>query len=132
LSSGFSIGYKQIEVLTVNFLAMSSFYPNQIVCLACRDAKLYSEVIQVIVDRSSIWARPLLLVIGEMEESLDVRDGSDIILPIELFRPALDTEVMPIFSRIVKNNTSPPSPHYLQNFVRRVCADYPEYFHKRS
>ncbi|MEG3438764.1 hypothetical protein V0288_16675 [Pannus brasiliensis CCIBt3594] len=111
---------------------MSSFYPNQIVCLSCQDSALYAEVIQVIADRASIWARPLLLISGDNGDSIDVRDGSDLILPIDLFRPALDTEVLPIFSRVIKNNPSPPPPHYLQNFVRQVCKNYPEYFQKTS
>jgi hypothetical protein len=107
---------------------MSSFSPHQIVCLSCLDSKLYAEVIQIIVDRSSIWVRPLLFLSGENEDPIDTRDGSDIILPIALFRPALDTEVLPIFSQIVKNNPSPPSPHHLQNFIRQICQAYPEYF----
>jgi hypothetical protein len=98
--------------------------------MSCGGNTLYAEVIQVIPDRPSLWARPLLLSFGENGDSINVRDGSDLILPIDLFRPALDTEVVPIFSRFIKNNPSPPSPHYLQNFVTQVCQNYPEYFQK--
>lgn len=76
---------------------MSPFYPNQIVCLPCQNHFLYSEVIQVIPERQSLWVRPLWLVFGNNLSSIDVHGSSDLILPIDLFRLALDTEVIPFF-----------------------------------
>jgi hypothetical protein len=107
---------------------MSSFYPNQIVCLSCQDNALYSEVIQVIPDRSSLWVRPLFFVLEGNDDSIDARDSSDLILPIELFRPALDTEVIPIFSQLIQENYSNKSRPCLQYFVQQVWQNNPSFF----
>jgi hypothetical protein len=49
---------------------------------------------------------------------------------MELFRPALDTEVLPLFAQIIKNNAANPAPNHLQDFVSKICQNYPEYFRK--
>jgi hypothetical protein len=90
---------------------MTLFTPNQIVSLSCQNISLYGEVIQVISTRSSLWVRPLWLILAN-----------------NLFRPALDTEVIPLFSKIIKNPS--PSTDYLQDFVRKICHNYPVYFQK--
>jgi hypothetical protein len=107
---------------------MTLFTPNQIVSLSCQNISLYGEVIQVISTRSSLWVRPLWLILANNLDIIDVREGSDLILPIDLFRPALDTEVIPLFSKIIKNPS--PSTDYLQDFVRKICHNYPVYFQK--
>lgn len=88
---------------------MEQIYPGQIVCLNHQNYALYSEVIQVISQRDSCWVRPLLLVINfeETQEIYDVRCVSDLIFPLRLFRPALDTEVIPLLSELSKNDLSP-------------------------
>jgi hypothetical protein len=39
-----------------------SFQPHQIVYLACDQSRLYTEVIEILVDRQLAWVRPLVLV----------------------------------------------------------------------
>jgi hypothetical protein len=109
---------------------MSGFTPNQIVSLSCGDRTLYGEVIQVIESRSSLWVRPFWLIIADNSETIDVRESSDLILPMNLFSPALDTEVLPLFSQVIKNNYSHTFSYPLQDFVEQICQDNPEYFQK--
>lgn len=107
---------------------MNRWTPNQIVCICCRDSNLYGEIIQVISDRAALWVRPLWLQLGDNRDTIDVRGGADVILPMELFRPALDTEILPFLSQIIKTNADTPAPHHLQNFVSNICQNYPEHF----
>ncbi|HEY9735553.1 MAG TPA: hypothetical protein V6D06_04695 [Trichocoleus sp.] len=94
---------------------MSTFQPHQIVYLEKGRSRLYAEAIQIVADRALCWARPLALV----EQTLDVApsethgqplalafseagevyplvDGPDILWPLEHFKPALDTDVLPL------------------------------------
>lgn len=88
---------------------MEQFYPSQIVCLEHQNYSLYSEVIQVILQRDSCWVRPLLLVFhsDDVQDIFDVRCVSDLIFPFSFFRPALDTEVIPLLSHLSKLDLSP-------------------------
>ncbi|PSF36832.1 hypothetical protein C7H19_12765 [Aphanothece hegewaldii CCALA 016] len=90
---------------------MEQFYPCQIVCLEHQNYLLYSEVIQVILQRESCWVRPLLLVFhldqDDSQDVFDVRCVSDLIFPFNFFRPALDTEVIPLLSQLSKLDLSP-------------------------
>ena len=82
----------------------TDFQPRQIVCLEHEGTCLYAEVIQVVVSRQLCWARPLVLSLTfdcSSEQSLsliDLRSEADLIWPITLFRPALDTEVIPLLA----------------------------------
>ena len=107
---------------------MNTFTPHQIVSLFCKNRTLYGEVIQVIESRSALWVRPLWLIVSDSFETIDVREGSDLILPMDLFKPALDTEVLPLFSQVIKDNYITNISYPLQEFVRKVCQNYPEYF----
>ncbi|TRV12710.1 MAG: hypothetical protein EWV41_03590 [Microcystis wesenbergii Mw_MB_S_20031200_S109] len=109
---------------------MNRFKSNQIVSLSCQNSQLYGEVIQVIESRSALWVRPLWLIVSDNFETIDVREGSDLILPMDLFKPALDTEVLPLFSQVVKDNYITNISYPLQEFVQKVCQNYPEYFQK--
>jgi hypothetical protein len=102
---------------------MNTFTPHQIVSLFCKNRTLYGEVIQVIESRSALWLRPLWLIVADNFETIDVREGSDLILPMDLFNPALDTEV-------IKDNYIANISYPLQEFVQQVCQSYPEYFQK--
>ncbi|MFN7254694.1 MAG: hypothetical protein ACK5U2_06055, partial [Microcystis sp.] len=95
-----------------------------------QNSQLYGEVIQVIESRSALWVRPLWLIVADNFETSDVRKGSDLILPTDLFKPALDTEVLPLFSQVIKDNYIANISYPLQEFVQKVCQSYPEYFQK--
>jgi hypothetical protein len=66
-------------------------------------SRLYVELIQVVVSRQLCWVRPLLLVDFDEEPPsvADLRDASDLLWSINLFQPALDTEVITFFSPIL-------------------------------
>ncbi|WP_413175189.1 hypothetical protein [Anabaena azotica] len=74
----------------------SNFQPGQILSLDYGHRNLYAEVIQVVISRDLCWVRPLMLVnlIQEVPYITDLRDASDLLWPVHLFRPALDTEVI--------------------------------------
>ena len=76
-----------------------AFKPNQIVCLEFCDERLYGEVIQVIEQRQTCWVRPILIVQQNIIV-IDLRTGSDLILPLRLFRLCFDTEVIPFLSQL--------------------------------
>jgi len=65
---------------------------------------LFAEVIDTIEISSRYWVRPLVLARSNPEIQLeflhDLRDAAQLILPIELFRDALDTEVLPLISEL--------------------------------
>ncbi len=117
----------------------SHFQPQQIVGLECQNTCLYAEVIQVVTLRQMCWVRPLMLV--EINPSFeaaqpfrilsDLRQGSDLILPVSLFRAALDTEVIPLLMQLdaQPDKTAQFRAHKdLQAFIRRVCQVTPEVF----
>jgi hypothetical protein len=81
---------------------INQFQPGQIVSLEHDTKRLYAEVIQVVVSRQLCWVRPLLLVafIEEPPIITDLRDASDLLWSINLFQPALDTEVITLLSEI--------------------------------
>lgn len=93
-----------ISTKQTSLIAIDEFQPSQIVCLEHQNIYLYSEVVQVISDRQLCWVRPLVLAIRNdsltIEKILDLRFTSDLLWPINLFRPALDTEVIPLLSEL--------------------------------
>ena len=84
------------------------FQPRQILFLEHTGTRLYAEVIQVVVSRRLCWVRPLLLVVFpsgifaslEAVPLTDLRSCADLIWPITLFQPALDTEVIPLLAML--------------------------------
>ena len=87
------------------------FKSSQIVCIEGETAFLYGEVIQVIVRRQFCWVRPLLLAKFEdastlkttfprIDQIVDLREGSDLLLPLSFFRPAVDTEIIPLITKL--------------------------------
>ncbi len=94
------------------------FQPGQIVSLDHIDRHLFAEVIQVVVSRQLCWVRPLLLLSFTEESPLvtDMRDASDLLWPVNLFRPALDTEVITHLSQVLAKEpkTEPDSGAKLQ------------------
>ncbi|MBI4781976.1 MAG: hypothetical protein HY785_11760 [Oscillatoriophycideae cyanobacterium NC_groundwater_1537_Pr4_S-0.65um_50_18] len=140
----------------------ANFQPSQIVCLECQAAYLYAEVIQVVEQRQLCWVRPIALVEdfkgkpvsnqqswnqgnasynrpGTSDILYDLREGSDLLCPASLFRPALDTEVIPILTELESHQAKGEEPeagalpisssrHQLQAFIRRVWQAYPQAF----
>jgi hypothetical protein len=79
----------------------------QIVCLDSRQGedRLFAEVIETIFISSRYWVKPLAIARSnpdrfELEFLYDLRNTSQLILPIDLFRDALDTEVIPLISEL--------------------------------
>ena len=66
---------------------------------------LFAEVIDTIEISDRYWVRPLALAKSnpesfQLEFLHDLRDAAQLILPIDLFRDALDTEVLPLISEL--------------------------------
>lgn len=139
-------------------MGIIEYQPHQIVSLSCGDRLLYAEVIQMVSDRGLCWARPLAMIVDRSdkpqqfsnldsnldsnEESeqqadllLDLRQASDLLLPLAWFQIALDTEVLPVLTRLsqVKSESALPfleaeslgrrssAQESLQQFVRALC-----------
>ena len=120
-----------------------NFKPGQIVSLECGDACLHSEVIQVVEARQICWVRPLMLVgfvsgkdfpqrWPEEYTLSDLRDGSDLLWPLSLFRAALDTEVISLLTQLQSLDSdrkdSTIASRQLRDFVDRVWAAFPSAF----
>lgn len=87
----------------------ANFQAGQIVFLEYNDDRLYTEVIQVVVERDLCWVRPLLLVNQESESQqiTDLRSTSDLLWSRNLFQPALDTQVIEFYSQILVKEPNP-------------------------
>ncbi len=89
------------------------FRTDRIVCLDAprvgiyqgESLHLFAEVIDTIAVSSRCWVRPLAIARSHSESFNlkllhDLRDTAQLILPTELFRDALDTEVLPLISEL--------------------------------
>ena len=123
---------------------------SHIVCLEETTARLYAEVIQIISERQSCWARPILIIKRTTSQTLavddsnievwleegatlhDLREGADLLLPVSLFRMALDTEMIPLLMRLDLHKPSVESDRashqILREFVQQLCTTYPDAF----
>jgi len=65
-------------------------------------------------------------------KTYDLRLSSDLLIPPDLFRPALDTEVIPLLAQINAtefNLEEAQTAHsLLRDFIRQVWKDYREFF----
>ncbi|WP_017315337.1 hypothetical protein [Mastigocladopsis repens] len=102
------------------------FQAGQIVSLEHGDRRLYAEVIQVVVSRQLCWVRPLLLVAFTQETPLitDLRDASDLLWSVNLFEPALDTEVISFLSQVLakepKLGYASVAKQHLNQFIHEI------------
>ncbi|AFY67315.1 hypothetical protein [Geitlerinema sp. PCC 7407] len=111
------------------------FQSGQIVCLEHQQDQLYGEVVQMVPERQICWVRPLLLAVASSAASLaspyadplegrtlhDLRQSADLLWPAQLFRPALDTELLPLLGALVDPAPSNPAARQqLQGFVQRI------------
>jgi hypothetical protein len=83
----------------------ATFQPQQIVCIERAELSLFVEVIQMVPERQRCWAKCLALgrwqADGNHWQLLhDLRDSPQLILPDNVFRAALDTEVMPVLTEL--------------------------------
>lgn len=104
----------------------ADFQAGQIVFLEYSDNRLYTEVIQVVVERNLCWVRPLLLVNQESESQqiTDLRSTSDLLWSKNLFQPALDTQVIELYSQILVKEPKPElsqiAKQRLHQFIQRL------------
>ena len=91
-----------------------NFQPRQIVYLEHLATRLYAEVIQVVESRQIGWVRPLLLAEWSFDNqppgqphSYDLRSSADLLWSLAVFRPALDTEVLPLLLQLL--DSEPPT-----------------------
>jgi hypothetical protein len=128
-------------------LPNSQFEPNQIVCLSDDRQFLFGEVVQPVVVRQQCWVRPLVLAVALNQSArleaignadwdwYDLRQGSDLLLPQQLFREALDMEVLPLMSLLYQAEDKQGQPDRTQQarqqvyaLVQRVCQANPQLF----
>lgn len=116
---------------------LPKFKSGQIVALEAEDACLYAEVIQVVSDRQVCWVRPLMLVESAAEGSpvsYDLRESSDLIWPLQLFRAALDTEAIPLLVELdgeaEKGAIAPGTHRRFRAFISRIWNAHPRAFQK--
>ena len=114
------------------------FKVNEIICLQNDCTYLYGEVIQLLPKRGLCWFRPMCLVVSDLggdrrspiiepTQLIDLQSGSDLLWPISLFRPALDTEVISLLP-LLSDRHSPsvnksPNRQYLNRFIQQVWRD---------
>lgn len=104
------------------------FQPRQIVCLEHESSYLYAEVIQVVQSRTVCWVRPLLLAeypSSDRYKSLiyDLRSTADVVWSLNLFRPALDTEVIGLIAQLASApqlDSDPVALKQLNQFISKV------------
>lgn len=122
----------------------NDFQAGQIVCLEYRDRYLYAEVIQLSALGRRCWVRPLILVVsaiqpgeigcGDAEEIYDLRQGIDLLLPMTLFRVALDTEAFPLLTQLeswdstAEVQASLVACHQLNQLIQQVWQGCPSAF----
>ncbi|MBD2627598.1 hypothetical protein [Trichormus variabilis] len=108
------------------------FQPGQIVSLDYGDRNLYAEVVQVVISRDLCWVRPLLLANFTYEPPLinDLRDAPDLLWPVNLFRPAMDTEVITLLSQLSpkqpKADIDPVAQDHLHQFIHQFWQSFPQ------
>jgi hypothetical protein len=104
------------------------FKTDRIVCIDRENLHLFAEVIDTISITSRCWVRPLAIARSKPEslklEFLhDLRDTSQLILPADLFRDALDTEVLPLISELFHLATDSTRSLNAQTALHKFIAD---------
>jgi hypothetical protein len=133
---------------TVSVAGETVFVADQIVCIAVDRSLLFGEVVQHITARQQCWVRPLVLAIaltptasvntiGDADwQWHDLRQGSDLLLPEQLFRAALDVEVLPLMTLLfqseakARSDSDQTARQQIHGFVQQVCQCYPEAFQR--
>ena len=79
------------------------FCTQEIVYIENQELRLFAEVIQTIPDRNRCWVKPLALAIYmdfQFKLLHNLQECAQLILPVSLFRVALDTEVVPVMMEL--------------------------------
>lgn len=119
--------------------------PAQIVYLEHEGCRVYGEVVQVVELRQICWMRPLVMMAdGSVQQPepeiiwTDLRQGSDLLMPLQFFQPALDVDILPVLDYLYKNginrnqNKSEAIIHQeLTKFIRKLSTAFPESFINR-
>jgi hypothetical protein len=124
--------------------AVPEFQPCEIVCLECDRSRLYGEVVQTVKDRQVCWVHPLALTVSSLDSvnedgidsvCYDLRESSDLLLPVVLFRSAFDTEVLPLIARLYQvdeasklSKSHNAAQHQVNDLIKRLCQMHPEAF----
>jgi hypothetical protein len=86
------------------------FRPKEIVYIEDNRLRLFAEVIQTIPDRNRFWVKPLALakyIDFEFILLHDLQECAQLILPVSLFRSALDTDVIPVMMELFQLKKMP-------------------------
>jgi hypothetical protein len=155
-----SVNFESVNFESVS--PESRFHTHQVLCLTCAPATLYVEVVDIVEARQLCWVHPLALAwpLEEAQEAQeaqevqaqepldavilenelaqkiawhDLRQDSDLLWPLTLFRPAYDTEVLPLLDFLHHKS---PLGHRLEDtrnqpfrqFIRLVWQRYPQAF----
>jgi hypothetical protein len=137
------------------------FRDRQILCLDHGPQRLYAELVDIIDERGLAWVKPLWLVHGQentpepnlpapnrpepdrpwvddLKQTLgpidDLRGDSDLLWPVELFRAALDMELLPLLGGPLegerKDGPSPEAQRF-RLFIRQVWEQHRSLFQGR-
>jgi hypothetical protein len=107
------------------------FKTNRIICLDRGDLLLFAEVIDTIPATARYWVRPLTIARSsptsfQLEFLYDLRETADLILPIVLFRDALDTEVLPLVCELFQGEVDSSQATIARRALHQFIADlYP-------
>jgi hypothetical protein len=115
-----------------------SFQPHQIVYLACDQSRLYTEVIEILVDRQLAWVRPLVLVtpteilplaassvlgLPDSQGWPDRPTTPDLLWPLDQFCPALDIDFVALLATLANRPDQSLSASHsarVSQFTRRL------------
>ncbi len=132
---------------------MFDIQPHQIIYLEHEHTRLYVEAIQMVKARKLCWARPLVLLsqtsdspetpitpdfsyLGSDNLSLyALNESPDILWPIELFHPALDTEVLPLLSLLgaaKQQGDNQLNRQRLRQFIQKLWAANQKIFEEKT
>jgi hypothetical protein len=89
---------------------------------------LFAETIDTISGSSRCWVRPLAIARShpesfKLEFLHDLRDAAQLILPTDLFRDALDTEVLPLISELFDSDRDSSRSIDAQRILYQFIAD---------
>lgn len=134
-----------MKQISIDSAYQFQFQPRQIVYLEHETTRLYAEVIDVVASRQVCWVRPLMIAVATNDQEdlppfassehlilYNLCHGSDLLWPTSLFRPALDTEVIPLLVLLDCPDAQPANSsearQQLNSFVRQVWQAYKSAF----
>ena len=121
----------------------SNFQPFQIVCLEHANSRVFAEVVQPIHASQRCWVRPLMLAVNPATsveaaecQVYDLRQGADLIWPVALLNAVLDTDFLPLLSKLHQGKalelTAGSARYWLMDFVKQSWQTHPQLFQTSS